>query len=75
MGHERVIIQNKALRQFREGNLMSKTLLGRFEALARFADESNANHGEVRLTFGDTASADDEGYALALTLHVITPEA
>lgn len=75
MGHEKVVIQKRALRQFREGNLMSETLLGQFEALARFSDESNANHGEVRLTFGDTASADGEGYAMELILRVITPEA
>lgn len=75
MGHGKDVIQKKALRQFREGNLMSETLLGQFEALARFSDESNANLGEIRLTFGDTTSADGEGYALALTLHVITPEA
>ncbi len=69
----KAIIQKKALQAFHDGNLMSDNLLAGFQKLARFSEESNANFGEVKLIFGDTEDAEEEGYALELILRVVTP--
>lgn len=71
---EKDIIQKKALQQLRAVPI-GVPLVARFQTLARFSEESNANYGEVKLTFGETENAQEEGYALGLILRVVTPKA
>lgn len=68
-------IQKKALGKMRDTTLVSDNLYTKIKELARLCKETDADFVEVKLTFGQTENAQEKGYALELTIRVVSPTA